>query len=671
MGRKLFLTIILAFQLMVGSGQYLVKPDGTGNGKTWQNATNLQYALSSAQAGVEIWVAEGVHYPTSCSPCSEEDRKKSFIIPDGVKLLGGFKGNESNKSQRDWQQNKTILSGDIDQDNTKDNNSYSVVFTENVGSLTVADGLIIKDGYSDGLTSFKEDPTRSGGGWYNGGIGTPQSNPQIINCIFENNDANAFGGAMYNMGGFNGQCMPTYQNCIFRNNQTKFDGGAIYSNGSFGGDCNFVMEDCLFENNLAGWEIGSGGALFNNGIEGICNPEIRRCKFQYQEATLHGGAVYNQGKNGDASPLFENCTFYKNKAEQAGAIYNLGVRSNGNSSPQIINCTFYGNVAYDFGGAIMANGDLNGTSEPFIGNCIFWNNRGFIEGNVFYMVNGHPNMEYCLVENPSCLDMHTSLSNDSKITCGDGMIYNKPPKFRNPDIGDLRIKHNSAALNTGNILLCNANTDLDNIPRLHLENIDIGAHEYNGPAPTLYDSFNAETASDFVSLAWTTQTEYEMAGCEVQRSIDSIDFETVAWVPSQGNSQQSQTYQTWDVPPQRGEIYTYRLQCFDTDGCHQYFGLDTAFVLPNEILAKVYPIPTVDDVTLKVYFPRDNNGQNRLAVSLTNILGQTVIMEPEMMVSKGWAEFKYKLKDHASEIFYLHVLANRERFVIPILLSKL
>ncbi len=671
MDRKLVLTIFFAFQLMVGSGQYLVKPNSNGNGRTWQSATNLQDALSSAQAGVEIWVAEGVYYPTTCSPCTEEDKEKSFVIPDGVKLLGGFKGGETNKNQRDWQQNKTILSGDIDQDNTKDNNSYSVVFTENVGNLTVVDGLTIRDGNALGDTSLKEDPNRSGGGWYNGGVGTPQSNPQIINCIFENNDANAFGGAMYNMGSFEGHCMPTYQNCTFKNNQSKFDGGAIYSNGSFGGDCNFIMEDCLFENNLAGWEIGSGGALFNNGIEGVCNPEIRRSKFQYQEATLHGGAVYNQGKSGDASPLFENCTFYKNKAEQAGAIYNLGVRSNGNSSPQIINCTFYGNVAYDFGGAIMANGDLNGTSEPFIGNCIFWKNIGFVNGDIFYMVNGRPNLEYCLVENASCPDMHASLSDNSRIICGDGMLYNKQPKFRNPEIGDLRIKHNSAALNTGNLRLGDANTDIENMPRLHLDHIDIGAHEYNGPAPTLFDSFNAESSSDFVSLTWTNLSEYKMAGCEVQRSKDSSDFETVAWVPSQGDSQQGQSYQTWNVPPQRGEIYTYRLRCLDTDSCEQYFGLDTAFVQPNEILAKVFPVPVLDEVTLKVYFPKDNNGQNRLAVSLTNVLGQIIIAEPEMMVNKGWAEFKYKLKDRASEVFYLHVLANRERFVIPILLSKL
>lgn len=661
----------MAFQLVVGSGQYKVTPNGNGNGKTWQSATNLQYALSSAQAGVEIWIAEGVYYPTTCSACTEEDKKKSFVIPNGVILLGGFKGNEVNKNQRDWKGNRTILSGDIDQDNTKNNNSYSVVFTENVSALTIIDGLTIREGNADGGTNLKESSDRSGGGWYNGGIGTPQSNPQIINCVFENNDANAFGGAMYNMGGFEGHCMPTYQNCIFRNNQTKFDGGAIYSNGSFGGDCNFIMEDCLFENNLAGWEIGSGGALFNNGIEGICNPEIRRCKFQYQEATLHGGAVYNQGKDGNASPFFENCTFYKNKAEQAGAIYNLGVRSNGNSSPKIINCTFYGNVAYDYGGAIMVNGDLNGTSEPFIGNCIFWKNRGLLGGDIFYLVNGHLNLEYCLVEKASCLEMYTALSNDSRIDCGDGMLYNKPPKFKDPTIGNLEIKHNSAALDMGNQMLSDAITDIDNKPRLHLDKVDIGAYEYNGPAPTVYDSFNAETSSDFVSLTWTNLNEYEMAGCEVQRSRDSANFETVGWVPSQGNNQRGQSYQTWDVPPQRGEIYTYRLLCFDTDSCYQYFGLDTAFVQPNEILAKVYPIPTVDDVTLKVYFPKDNNSQNRLAISLTNVLGKIIIMEPEMMVSKGWSEFKYQLKDQSSEVFYLHVLANRERFVIPILLSKL
>lgn len=40
-----------------------VKPGGTGDCSTWSNACSLQGVLAAAQAGDEIWVAEGAYYP--------------------------------------------------------------------------------------------------------------------------------------------------------------------------------------------------------------------------------------------------------------------------------------------------------------------------------------------------------------------------------------------------------------------------------------------------------------------------------------------------------------------------------------------------------------------------------------------------------------------------------
>ncbi len=670
MWKKLVLATFLLLGVNLIFAQYKVKPNGNGNGKTWQNAASLQMALSMSQSGAEIWLQEGTYYPVQCNPCTETDRKISFVIPNGVRIYGGFAGNETNKEQRNWQANKTRLSGDIDQDNSSRNNSFSVVFTNNVGNLTVLDGVIISDGNAQGNTASNEAPMVSGGGWYNGSIGTLESNPQIINCTFENNAADGFGGAMYNMGAFEGICLPFYKNCIFKNNQSKYDGGAIYSNGSFGGNCNFILEDCLFENNFAGSEIGSGGALFNNGIEGVCNPKIRNCKFDYQSASLHGGAIYNQGKSGEASPIFNNCVFNKNKAEQGGAMYNLGAKIGGNSSPFMTNCTFYGNVAKDYGGAITVNGDLGGTSEPVFRNCIFSNNVGQIEGDLFYLINGHPFLEYCLVDKSNCIQLRTALGNQSRVDCGSGMIYNKPPKFQNPANGDLKIKHNSAALDSGNPDFISLNVDINNNSRSLLENIDIGAYEYDGSPPTKLDTFHTDSNDDYVSINWIYGREYEMSGCEIQRGRDSFNFETIAWVPSIGNNPNGQFYQAFDVPPQRGETYTYRLHCFEKDSCDQYFGLDTAFVRPNEILTKAYPIPATTSTNLKVYFPRDN-GQNRLRVVLVDYVGKAVIENEEISPGKGWTSYQYDVTQFCSGIYYFHIYANKEKFIIPVIVSKL
>ncbi|WP_025007250.1 hypothetical protein [Marinilabilia salmonicolor] len=87
-----------------------VKPGAVST--AWQNQTNvysdLQTALAAAVAGDEVWVAAGIYKPTT-----DGDRTIGFDLKDGVHYYGGFAGNETELSQRDWRLNETILSGDI------------------------------------------------------------------------------------------------------------------------------------------------------------------------------------------------------------------------------------------------------------------------------------------------------------------------------------------------------------------------------------------------------------------------------------------------------------------------------------------------------------------------------------------------------------------------------
>jgi len=92
-------------------------PSG-GDGTSWGAAYRyLQDALARADRGDEIWVAEGTYYPVQGANVSDivGDRSATFQLKDGVKLYGGFVGTETRRSQRDWRANKTILSGDLEE----------------------------------------------------------------------------------------------------------------------------------------------------------------------------------------------------------------------------------------------------------------------------------------------------------------------------------------------------------------------------------------------------------------------------------------------------------------------------------------------------------------------------------------------------------------------------
>jgi len=66
-----------------------VKPGGVGSqdGASWENASDLQAALTGAIKGDEIWVAAGTYKPTTGS-----DRLSTFTLKNGVALYGGFVG---------------------------------------------------------------------------------------------------------------------------------------------------------------------------------------------------------------------------------------------------------------------------------------------------------------------------------------------------------------------------------------------------------------------------------------------------------------------------------------------------------------------------------------------------------------------------------------------------
>ena len=298
-------TIILfciSFQL-IHAQIFYVKEGSHGNGLSWETAFgSLQTALYNARQGEEIWVAEGTYFPTNCQACSENDRKISFNIPNGVKVYGGFTGFEQNLEARAPKKHPTILSGNIGYAYHLDN-SLTVVTFQNVSTETLLDGFIISDGNAD--IQFSDHPEHySGGGIFNDGSNGSKSNPKIINCVFLNNSAYQ-GGAILNFG-LEGTANPTIKNCQFVNNQAK-------------------------EN---------GGAFINVSQHGTAQPKIEYCNFINGNA-LRGGAIFSDaGKN--QFPNLSNCRFIKNKAIAGGAIFYLG---NENLNSVDMKCTFLDNKA--------------------------------------------------------------------------------------------------------------------------------------------------------------------------------------------------------------------------------------------------------------------------------------------------------------------------------------
>ena len=123
--------------------------EGKNDGSSWEDAfLDLTEALSTADPGDQIWVAAGLYTPPNA--------QSSFNLGDGIALYGGFAGGESDLSERDWLNNLTILSGDVDGDDKAEiatsrddivgDNAGPVIQAGTAGEGTRVDGFTITAG---------------------------------------------------------------------------------------------------------------------------------------------------------------------------------------------------------------------------------------------------------------------------------------------------------------------------------------------------------------------------------------------------------------------------------------------------------------------------------------------------------------------------------------------
>lgn len=357
----------------------------TSNGQGWSKAINLQSALAQAVAGDEIWVAAGVHKPViPVNPASVtvSERQATFQLKANVAVYGGFAGNETSLTARNFSTNVTTLSGDIDNvtdiyDTVISNGLTHTGITGNsmhvVKGVTGAtlDGFTISGGNANGGGSEND-----GGGMVN----NPNANPSLSNLIFTGNTASNNGGGMVNDNNSN----PTVNQVIFRYNAAAQSGGManfisspVLTEVSFientgttnggGGMFNVTaspsLTNVLFLNNKAGnGMVGNGaGGMYNHSNS---SPSLTNVVFSGNIANGNGGAMHNYN---NSSPVLTNVIFTNNSASTTGGggIYNSGTGCN----PKLVNVSFSNNTGPSGGGVYSVGG--SGTTT--YANVLFWN----------------------------------------------------------------------------------------------------------------------------------------------------------------------------------------------------------------------------------------------------------------------------------------------------------
>lgn len=306
------------------------------SGESWLSAfPSIQQALDAAQENgdVEIWVKAGVYRPEG------NDRGATFQLTPGLKLYGGFHGDETALDQRNFKANRTVLSGDIGRSGSRADDCFHII---TASASSRVDGFIITGGNAD-----NEEVNSQGGALLASGDVTDFT---VANCTFKKNYAR-IGGALYSSAEH-----ITLTNCIFFSNSADL-GGALAINSKI------RVYHSIFTSNFS---KQSGGAVI---VHAGADAEFVNCSFQSNSSDGNGGSITANTESMDTlRMILDSCTFTENSSRQnGGAVAHLG-----SVSSSLISCSFSKNTSVTGGGAIA---NLLG-AVPEITTSSFSRNRG-------------------------------------------------------------------------------------------------------------------------------------------------------------------------------------------------------------------------------------------------------------------------------------------------------
>ena len=496
-------------------GQIYVDDTATGNddGSSWTNAYNyLQDALSAWEAigspsSVPIWVAEGMYYPDDGIGQTEGNVDSSFFLQRNLDIYGGFPddGSADEISDAAPDTNLTILSGDLDHNDTTDTNG---IVTE-----AIFDGV---DSFSNPLGSNAYHVVRARrannsmlngfvitagvarGSDFAGGMLIRRSTIDLTNLWFSGNAAELDTGALDML-----FSTVSFDNVDFSGNATYGPGGAVYVT-----DSDLTIDNSDFSNNAG----EAGGAIFIIGDSGI---DINNSSFSNNEASEDGGAIlatsdccaptlniintiFNNNfadTDGGALLLYDtdttivNSVFSQNESDDdGGALYITGI-----SDVDITNSSFSNNNALDYGGGIR----VGSTVTLDLINSILWGNTADVgEAQQIADNNNTANsltISYSIIEGGEAgiLDVDEVASTGVSY---DTSNLESDPVFTDASNDDLTLTGCSPAIDSGNSDAITETTDLAGNDRFVDDSgvvdtgnnttqdstVDMGAYEYQG-----------------------------------------------------------------------------------------------------------------------------------------------------------------------------------------------
>jgi hypothetical protein len=163
--------------------------------------------------------------------------------------------------------------------------------------------------------------------------------------------------------------------------------------------------------------------------------------------------------------------------------------------------------------------------------------------------------------------------------------------------------------------------------------------------PVELTSFTASTNSEKVVINWTTATELNNQGFEIERLMNEYEWETIGFVEGHGTTTEPQKYiYIDDISGFTSNLIAYRLKQLDLDGSYEYsevINVDNLTPL-DFMLHQNYPNPFNPVTTISYSVPE----KGFVTIAIYDVIGNEVTT----LVNEEQQAGNYSCKFNASEL---------------------
>ena len=170
--------------------------------------------------------------------------------------------------------------------------------------------------------------------------------------------------------------------------------------------------------------------------------------------------------------------------------------------------------------------------------------------------------------------------------------------------------------------------------------------------PVELTSFSANVVDRSVVLNWTTATEVNNQGFEIEISEDGTNFNNIGFVPGFGTTTEPKSYSYTDQSVNSGTYY-YRLKQIDFDGSFTYSDVvEVEVSLPIEFsLEQNYPNPFNPSTSIQFSLPINA----RVVISIFNLVGEKVAEVVNKEFSAGMHKVSFDASILTSGIYFYQI----------------